>query len=336
MQWVFNLTFVIQGINLQVITKRRTSRFSALKTISHKSTMASNKIGMLIKILLWLICCALPHAYADELTDNRSRDENRTYHLYDDINMIATIDVSYDKPRIIYHAVYPQLRSETENVAANAFNLMVSDIVQEEMAHFKIVVQQFQNTPINLPKEKIRHDLYIDYDTSFINTKHHHIASIRFTFQGLISGRTEPYRYHRVLNYDLSDNTPLTLADLFEPDANYLSVLSHYTQNALIKKFGYKQMILYGTASNIENFQNWNIKPNGILITFDQQQIAASVEGAQTVLVPFSVLRDMISEDSPIVTCISKRRCKRNNVLTGGFIDEAINTRNLSLNPILS
>ncbi|MCW5582533.1 MAG: DUF3298 domain-containing protein [Gammaproteobacteria bacterium] len=68
----------------------------------------------------------------------------------------------------------------------------------------------------------------------------------------------------------------------------------------------------------------WNIKPNGLLITFETGKVAPYIYGPQTVLVPYSALMDVIPPESPIADCITHRsRCLSNNLLTGGFIDEA-------------
>jgi hypothetical protein len=141
-----------------------------------------------------------------------------------------------------------------------------------------------------------------------------------------------PYHHHFVLNYDLNNNEKINLDDLFSPDADYLPVLSSYTSSVLNRRLRDKQMIADGTAPKPENFKNWNIKPNGLLFTFDEYQVAPYVNGAQTVLVPYSILKKMIDPDSLIANCVTnKKRCSRSNVLTGGFIDEAINLR--AINP---
>ncbi|HEX4045792.1 MAG TPA: RsiV family protein, partial [Gammaproteobacteria bacterium] len=152
-----------------------------------------------------------------------------------------------------------------------------------------------------------------------------------------------PYHHHFVLNYDLKNNQPLELGMLFNPNADYLTVLSTYTQMTLSNRhLPDKEMIAAGTAPKPENFRNWNIKPNGLLITFDEYQVAPYVNGTQTVLVPYSFLKSILNPTSPVTACvIHKKQCSRSNLLTGGFIDEALNLKRINsqhggFNPTLS
>lgn len=293
----------------------------------HQSLGSSLRMKRLLGLLL-LIVLTFASAYAKNSgADNRSKDENHLYHLYDDINMVSTLKISYKKPRIVVHAVYPQLKVEDEedHPGVSAFNSQVLDLIQEEIDHFKNQAQQKTQLYASIPKDKNKNDLFIDYDTSFINTSNDHIASIRFSIQGLIDGEPSAYRFHRVLNYNLEDNQKIELSELFDPGADYLTVFSDYAQEVLAKRLGDKATLAYSLGPSEENFQNWNIKANGILLTFDQQAGIANEYGTQTILVPFSMLKGMIDKDSPIASCIFKKRCSRNNILTGGFIDEASN-----------
>lgn len=133
----------------------------------------------------------------------------------------------------------------------------------------------------------------------------------------------------------------VTLADLFQPNSDYLTVLSNYTKDALMKRLQDKNLIAEGTAPKEDNFKIWNVNPRGLLITFDEAQVAPYVYGTQSVLVPYSVLKPIIKPKSAISACATYRfRCIQNHVLTGGFIDEAANAPRANshhrlLNPVL-
>jgi hypothetical protein len=170
-----------------------------------------------------------------------------------------------------------------------------------------------------------------------IQSKEQNIISIRLSIQGFIAGMAHPYHYHHTLNYNLNTDELMDLSDLFDPESDYLNRIAHYCYEDLSKHLSNKDMIAAGTAPNPSNYRHWNIKPNGLLITFDEYQVAPYANGAQMVLVPYSILESFISPDSPIAYCTKHaRRCGANSLLTGGFIDEAINTRHRTLNPLLS
>lgn len=286
---------------------------------------------MLRYLLALIVVLNMPVCYAEE-SDNRSREDTRTYHLYNDIDLISTLKFSYGRPRITVKSVFPQLHTPSEYDGVGNFNRLVLKIVDEEIEGFKTKVSRFQ-----MPEgTKKLNNFYIDYSTSFIRSRKHHITSIRFSMQGKIIGTKQTNRYHRVLNYDLDSESVINLQDLFKPGSNYLELIADYVQQRLAKRLPNEKIIKSGALPLEENFRNWNIKPNGILFTFDQYQVAPAIYGTQTVLVPYSILEDVLSPDSSIYYCVkNKKTCARSNLLTGGFIDEArVNFKHRTFNPI--
>lgn len=285
-------------------------------------------------------CLAITNAFADDLADdNSASDDMQYYHIYDDIDLVSTLKIEYAKPRIVIKKVYPQLQgdNENENEITTKFNNLIIEAMQKEIDTYKnqlmsrIAVQQ------KIPKTEIKNEFYVDYDSSTLYSGHNRIISVRLSFSGVIAGLAHPYHYHRVLNFNLDTGNVIQLSDLFKPEENYLSTLSNYTSHFLLKRLPNKEMILAGTKPTPENYQNWNLKPHGIVLTFDEYQVAPYVEGAQTVLIPYSALKTILSSESPIASCITHRsRCTSNNLLTGGFMDEAVNVSHRRLNPMLS
>lgn len=262
------------------------------------------------------------------VVDNKepqNKDRAKIYHVYDDIDLVAKIDFQYDRPRVIIKTVTPFLSSDVnDDTNVQYFNQAVHDIISDEAEKFKAKVAENQTFQKKLPKKNISNKLFIDFDTAAIDSGKNHIISIRFSVQGYITGLAHPYSYHRVLNFDLDNNTVLEMSDLFNSQKNFYSVLANYSNQALSRRLPNKEMVIQGTAPNPENYKNWNIKPYGLLITFDEAQVAPFGEGAQTVLIPYSKLRGVIASESPLAACLThKRHCLTDNLLTGGFIDEA-------------
>lgn len=274
----------------------------------------------------------------DGIGDDSAKDDTQVYFLYDGIDLATTLKFQYPKAKMMIKTVYPVLHSEDENEAAiSNFNALVLEIINQEIDEFKNQVAQMKPDQAKLAKSVLKNDLYIDYDSSFINMTDQHVLSVRFTIAGMIAGSAHGYHTHRVLNYDLDAGEPLGLEDLFLPDADFITRLSEYTRGVLTKRLSNKEMVIAGTEPTPANFREWNVKPIGLVITFDEYQVAPYVFGAQTVLIPYSALNDILDPDSPIYSCIkSHSRCMRNNLLTGGFIDEALNTRHRRFNPLLS
>lgn len=303
-----------------------------------------------IKHLLLLCTLALlvsvSCAYADDSDDDRKPDR-QAFKIGKDLEMVSTIKFDYDKPKIIIKSVYPQLNNmngepiaETEMNRENTvddiyteydkiagkdglsnFNQLVAMIVQEEINAFK---NEVKNKSSN---GDAKNRLYIDYDASIIRSGKSHLLSIRFSMQGSISG-TYQYHYHRSLNYDLENDQKIELQDLFKPDSNYLFTLSHFARHTLLRGNASQDVVLNGTSPVPINFDIWNLKPRGILITFDSRQVASHQQGTQTIIVPYAILKKIIAPSAAITGCIKHRYdCMEETIVTGGFIDEAQNQR---------
>jgi Protein of unknown function (DUF3298) len=314
--------------------------------------------------ILWF--ALLGNVFAEE--SESSERVNKTYQLVDNIELTSAVKIDYDKPRIVIKAVYPILTSFDLNENAEKCNALINAIIDKIKAEFKQEVIQNQLVGKDIPQSARKSDLYIDFAASYLLSGKHPILSLRFSFQGNVLGQVHPYHKHETLNFDLQSGEVLSLADLFKPARRpersegsrdsaeiatsptaprneYLQIFSDYSREVLSKKqLSSKEMIRQGTEAKSENFKHWNLKPNGILITFDEYQVGPYVDGAQTVLIPFAYLKEFLSENSPIMGCVThKIRCLSSNFLTGGFIDEAANstirridTQHGSFNPILS
>lgn len=267
--------------------------------------------------------------WADNSDDSTGKDETQVFHINDGLDIVSTLKFAYGKPKIVVKAVYPQLETDRDMIdGINTFNETVTDLIEKEIEQYKSVVAANESTQKTDTKEDAKNNLYIDYDTSTIKSDHDHILSVRFSMQGYVTGIQHPYHYHRSVNYDLDANQQIELADLFNSDADYLKRLSDYTSAELARRFPNKSLIAQGTTADEDNFKIWNIKPEGILITFENYQVAPNVYGTQTVLVPFSALKDILAPDSLIAGCVNhKKRCLQNNVLTGGFMEVATNSK---------
>ena len=93
--------------------------------------------------------------------------------------------------------------------------------------------------------------------------------------------------------------------DLFNPKSNYLSVISAYCIKDLKDQSKKNDMLMEdqikeGAAPRADNYSAWTITRKGLWITFDPYQVAAYAAGPQHILVPYSVLKDIIKADGPI------------------------------------
>ena len=124
------------------------------------------------------------------------------------------------------------------------------------------------------------------------------LISVLFYVDGYVTGAAHPFHYSHSLNYDTGTVQMMALDDLFRPDADYLAVLSRYSLDDLER-----QGVLEweeGALPLPENFQRWNITPQGLLISFDAYTIAPYAAGPQSVLIPYEVLTNVAGPEGPL------------------------------------
>ena len=92
----------------------------------------------------------------------------------------------------------------------------------------------------------------------------------------------------------------LTLGDLFLPNSDYLETIASYCITELSKQPGFDGPFTDGAKPTPENYRNWNITPDGLLITFDTYQVSPGASGPQQVLVPFPQLERAIDPQGPL------------------------------------
>ncbi len=277
------------------------------------------------------VAISMPVMAEDALSpvnNEESKDKIQTYSLPDNIKLTSAVKIEYDKPRIVIKEVFPQLTAETPNENVDEFNDLVAEIIENAVAEFKLEASNNQIISKNIPKSALKNNLYIDFSTSFLQSGKYPIISIRFNIQGDIIGQAHGFHKHVTLNFDLKNGEELSLSDLFKENSDYLKIIADYTNGVLSKApAANKELIDNGTKPTEDNFLRWNVKPNGLLFTFEEYQVAPYSSGAQTVLVPYAILNDVIDIDSPINGCVThKTRCLNSSLLTGGFIDEALNS----------
>jgi hypothetical protein len=318
---------------------------------------------MLIQLLIAVFTLTLPAIACAETSDDSPVDNKSTYHISDNIDLVTAHDVQYEKPRIVIKLVFPRLSSSDDsgtpvassdtmdngadnndkatgtNMAGvdktNAFNEQVTAIIKEEISHFKQVVTDAHDAQQTMEKTKIRNRLAIDYNSAIVNMDAEPIISIRFIVQGYVSRTAHPFRRYRVLNFDLENGRVMQLSELFDTESNYLEAIAKYCEKALTKKLHNTTMIAGGIAPIETNYSNWNINPHGLRFTFDEATVAPYTYGSQTILIPYASLKEFINPESILGRCLAHRkRCMRDNLLTGGFIDEAANSSHRRLNPV--
>jgi Protein of unknown function (DUF3298) len=197
----------------------------------------------------------------------------------------------YDAPsKSRTSAAYPQLEGDGR---AAGFNQAVNAIVKSEVGELSGDVKD----PLaNRGQETSSFEL--SYDVTAGNPS---LISVSFGLLSDVEGAAHSNFHSIVLNYDLRARKVLALADLFKSDADYLKLLSDYCIRNLTKReVSDAEWLQRGAGPEAENYKNWNLLPSGLLITFDEYQVAPRAQGTQEVFIPYAKLKEIINPTGPL------------------------------------
>ena len=202
-------------------------------------------------------------------------------------------------------AEYPQIEGDAR---FEKFNREARGLVTKDVAAFKTA--ESEGTAESSESENVLADeartstLDIGYEIRFATDD---LISVEFSEGTYEAGAAHGNSNTTVLNYDVKNGKKLALADLFNPNSKYLSVISTYCINDLRGRFKKdkdsmldEDMMKSGASPRADNYRAVSITKKGLWVTFDPYQVAAYAAGPQHVLVPYLALKDIIKSDGPV------------------------------------
>lgn len=266
--------------------------------------MQTKKIALvLIAIVLFLVpACTRPNANNAPLppevpaspTEQPSPVPSETPAVEEPVVLHAQESETQNDALTMEIYLYQPVLEQPED-KASGFNQAVENLVQEQVNSFTGLVEENLADQESLSELGGCNSLYLEYLPT--NTEHG-LVSIKFTISTYNIGAAHPFSYSSTLNYNLETERILQLEELFLPESDYLGVLSEQSI-LIISEDGYMDWP-EGAAPEPDNYRNWNITPEGILISFDPYQVAAYAAGPQQALVPYAVLESMIDREGPL------------------------------------
>jgi Protein of unknown function (DUF3298)/Deacetylase PdaC len=217
-----------------------------------------------------------------------------------DVELVSKQIKETDK-KLMYEisAQYPQLTGGN-NPNFEKFNQTARALVTKKVAGFKkdVKVEEGEELP---PEGSMGSDLFVGYTVVLAQDD---LVSIKFDVGSYYQGAAHPNSYSDVINYDLKNGKQLKLSDLFKPGSKFLQAIATYCIADLKKQAKEKGLlddqIQEGAAPTSENYKSWTITRKGLGINFDAYQVGAYAAGPQSVMVPYTSLKDLINPDAPI------------------------------------
>lgn len=200
-------------------------------------------------------------------------------------------DQGGDFPQYTLTASTPQLNG-SDDPRVKAFNQRLSDLVEKEVDIWRQGFRELPVTPLsNGSFFNLTYTLASQYDE---------IWSLKFDLSYYSDSAAHPGDHSLTLNYDLSQSRELTLDDLFLPNSNYLEAISAFCIAELSRQMFFEEPFSDGAQPTSNNYRNWNIAPEGLMITFDTYQVGPGAAGPQRVMVPYEQLSAEIDPQGPL------------------------------------
>lgn len=217
-----------------------------------------------------------------------------------DVELVSKQIKETDK-KLVYEvsAHYPQLNGGN-NPNFEKFNQVARGLVTKKVAGFKKDMAPEEGEEPR-PENSMGSSLDVGYTLMLAQDD---LVSVKFDVGSYYQGAAHPNSHSDVVNYDLKNGKVLKLGDLFKPGSKYLQAIADYSI-ADLKKQGKEKGLIDGEIENgaaplAKNYQSWVITKKGLGITFDAYQVGPYAAGPQSVMVPYSVLKDIINPEGPI------------------------------------
>ena len=123
------------------------------------------------------------------------------------------------------------------------------------------------------------------------------LISLRLTHGLMEAGQMHPIAYYETINFDLKKGRQLRAKDIFK--RGYLKSFSSYSRKHLLDHYANLDEggVKRGTEPRVSSFGNWNIVPDGVLLSFEDYQVGPHSFGQPEFVVPFSAMRDTIRQN---------------------------------------
>jgi hypothetical protein len=222
------------------------------------------------------------------------------YEFTGNVQITAKVIKEANKQKLYTIAAeYPQIEGDSR---FDGFNREARALVTKDVAAFKAGETEDIDTA-DTSTENQTSTIDMSYDFHYATDN---LISVAFSEGTYERGAAHGNQLTEVLNYDVKSGKKLALADLFKDKSKYLSVIAAYCQKDLKERakkpdaMVQEDLIESGAGPKADNYRAWNLTRKGLWITFDPYQVAAYAAGPQYILVPYSVLKDIIKPDGPI------------------------------------
>lgn len=228
----------------------------------------------------------------------KNKPSAETYLINIEITALKTkyeaISIKIEKKIKSYSitANYPQIKNFPDKKTQNKFNKEILKYVNKNINQFK---KDFKNS--DKIQKRVPWSFILDCN---VKSQSNNLISVYFLTE-TYEGGAHPDHAVYTLNYDLKNNKKLNLADLFKPGSDYLNIVSKYCIEYLLQKnMPDSDWINKGASAKQENYKNFYLTGENLVIVFPRYQVACYAEGEQEVAIPYTYLKDILNPNGII------------------------------------
>lgn len=179
----------------------------------------------------------------------------------------------------IVHSQNYQINVNYPKTNYNILNCAIKNKIDNYINNFK----KYINT-----NENIEYSLIINYDKYLYNNYVSYVFMSEY-----YTGGAHPNHDIWTIVFDTNHNKIITLNDLINYNKTLLNTFSSYSRNHLIynKKIVDTSMMLEGTRPIKDNFSNFLLTEDGILLFFNRYQVAPYSSGYFKLIIPYQKIK---------------------------------------------
>lgn len=189
----------------------------------------------------------------------------------------------------VKYPVFSDLKNEGVDASVN-------NLIQKEMER---QVGEFKKQVSEMALRDFEYASTFDSGYEIVN-QNRDMLSLNFSSYSYISGSAHGLGVISSLNYNLKENKPMALADLFRKDSSYLSFLSEKSRTILkdkMQEYYTEEFVISGTEPVAENYAVYNFGKDKLTLIFNVYQVAPYVAGPQSVDIPYEEMADIVNPE---------------------------------------
>ncbi len=177
----------------------------------------------------------------------------------------------------------------------DAFNRAAEKEARSEVAHFRTALKEQAADAANAVPPGGSWDLSTGFTVRSVTDR----AVSGEISVGSYMGGAHGSSWTRAVNVDRRTGARLALKDLFSPGVDAPALLSRLCRPPLLADLGEEAFFAEGVAPKAENFQDWTMAPEGLIVNFDVYQVAPYAVGPREVILPWAALKPHLRADGP-------------------------------------